>query len=122
MSLIDKTILVVEDDDIARGVLDLILKKYFRKVYTASNGQEGLEKSAQHSPDLIVADLAMPVLDGFVMIRRLEEQFSETPVLIVTAYREEAEVCGSYRILHKPVDRKELLKAIGDVLDISIDY
>lgn len=116
----DKTILIVEDDDIARDVLELILKKYFRNVVTASNGQEGLKQSEKFSPDLIIADLAMPVLDGFVMIKKLEERFSDTPVIIVTAYREEARQCGDYVILHKPVDRKELISAICRVLNVGM--
>lgn len=122
MKLLDKKILIVEDDDIARGVLELILRKYFTDVYSAPNGRDGLEMYEKIRPDLIVADLAMPVLDGFLMLKHLEEKYQEAPVLIVTAYREEAKQCGDYEVLHKPIDRKELLGAIGSLLKIEVPF
>jgi len=122
MNIIDKTILLVEDDDIARDVLELILKKYFSTVVVAANGKIGLEKSEEFKPDLIIADLAMPVVDGFVMLKTLEKNFTETPVVIVTAYREEAKKCGDYKVLHKPVDRKELINTICEILKVEVSH
>jgi len=118
MSKVDKKLLIVEDDNIARDVLELILKKHFTYVLTASNGEEGLALSKEYSPDIVVADLAMPVLDGFAMIKQLEKEYPETPIIIVTAYREEAEACGDYIVLHKPVDRNELLREIYSTLEV----
>jgi two-component system response regulator AtoC len=120
MEKVDKCILIVEDEEIARNVLELILQKYFTRVYTAGNGKEGLEMAEKLSPDLIIADLAMPVIDGFVMLKELEAREPVRPVLIVTAYRAEAEKCGDYRILHKPVNKKELMEAVSSNLGVSL--
>jgi len=120
MNKADKRILIVEDDNIARDVLDLTLRKYFKEIITAINGKEGLELAEQFNPDLIIADLAMPVLDGFLMLKELEKKLPETPVMVVTAYREEAESIEGYPILHKPVDRRELLDQICRLLSIEL--
>jgi len=120
MEKADKRILIVEDDNIARDVLDLTLRKYFKEIITAVNGKEGLELAEQFSPDLIIADLAMPVLDGFFMLKELEKRLPETPVMVVTAYREEAAAIEGYTVLHKPVDRRELLDNISRLLNIEL--
>lgn len=120
MEKVDKRLLIVEDDNIARDVLDLTLRKYFKEIITAANGKEGLELAGQFDPDLIIADLAMPVLDGFLMLKELAKELPDTPVLVVTAYREEAENIEGYTVLHKPVDRRELLEHIGRALKVEI--
>lgn len=120
MEKVDKKILIVEDDNIARDVLDLTLRKYFKEIITAENGKVGLELAEQFGPDLIIADLAMPVLDGFRMLKELQSRLKDTPVIIVTAYREEAENIDGYTILHKPVDRSVLLREICSLLKVEL--
>ncbi|PLX70554.1 MAG: response regulator [Denitrovibrio sp.] len=120
MEKVDKKILIVEDDNIARDVLDLTLRKYFKEIITADNGQVGLELSKQFKPDLIIADLAMPVLDGFRMLKELQKNLKDTPVIIVTAYREEAMGIEGYTVLYKPVDRSELLGEICRLLEVEL--
>lgn len=119
MTLYNKTVLIVEDDDIARNVLEHILRKYFAKVFSAPDGRAGLQIFEEVDPDIIITDLAMPVLDGFLMIKKLEEKFSRSKVLIVTAYRDEAEQCGDYNILYKPIERKELVNTVCGMLGLE---
>jgi CheY-like chemotaxis protein len=119
MKLINKKILVVEDEEIARDVLAMILRKHFTDVIVAKDGKQGLAYVQENQPDLIVADLAMPVLDGFVMIDQLEQMASEIPVVIVTAYREEAAKFSKYPVLFKPVNRGVVIDKIKDVLGVS---
>ena len=119
MKLINKKILVVEDEEIARDVLAMILRKHFSDVVVAKDGEQGLKYVKENQPDLIVADLAMPVLDGFVMIDQLEQMSSDIPVVIVTAYREEAAKFSKYPVLFKPVNRSAVINKIKDILGVS---
>lgn len=116
MDLISKKILVVEDEEIARDVLAMILRKHFTDVIVAENGKDGLSYVSEHAPDLIIADLAMPVLDGFLMIDQLEKIAPEVPIVIVTAYREEAEKFNKYPVLFKPVSRGAVIETIKEAL------
>ncbi len=122
MEKLDKIILIVEDDDVARSVLQLILRKYFSTVVTAANGEEGgLALCHEIKPDLVLADLAMPIVDGFTMINKLTEEHPEQAIVILTAYRDEADmVQGGHKVLYKPVDRCELLNAVASTLSIEV--
>lgn len=116
MSLIDKKILIVEDEEIARDALKLIMKKHYKDVIAVRNGAEGFEAIESFNPDLIITDLAMPVMDGFLFIEKLRESHPELSILIVTAYREEADDFHDYKVVYKPVGRGELLEAVKDCL------
>ena len=83
----DKKILLVEDEI---EVLELSKRKLERAGYnivTASNGKEGLETASIESPDLIISDIIMPVMDGFAFYKALKERrdTSNIPVIMLTA-------------------------------------
>jgi len=79
--------LVVEDDDAARQVVVRALTSAGWKVTEAENGQVGLERVAEHRPDLILLDLMMPVMHGFEFMERLRENEAtcDVPVVVLTA-------------------------------------
>ena len=68
-----KTVLVVEDDPDARGLIETILKLSGFKVVLASDGREGPGKAQLELPDLIITDIAMPRLNGLGMIHELRD-------------------------------------------------
>lgn len=110
------TALYVEDDEITREMACRMLSKYFRKVYSACDGKEGLEKFEQYSPDIIITDLSMPEMSGFEMIEKIRESNTVVPIIVTTAYRSEAEsVRQVSNIVYKPVNKKLLLQAISDL-------
>ncbi len=88
-------ILVVDDDlDIIRATRRVLEARNYQ-VVTALNGEECLERIREERPDLIIMDLLMPKLDGFGVCRELREnseyaEYSDIPILIATAVREEA--------------------------------
>lgn len=92
-SLVDRTtVLVVEDsDDMRQYVRQLLEPRY--QVIVAKNGQEGLEKARASLPDLIVADVMMPELDGLTMLKRLRQrpQTKCIPMVVLTARAEESD-------------------------------
>lgn len=113
------TILIAEDDPTARNILSLILPKRFPgiKQLLAENGREGLELFRQHKPEIVVTDIAMPIMDGFAMAGAILSRDPETFIIGISAHRDEeyrrraAEV-GIGVHVEKPVDLKRLFEEI----------
>jgi CheY-like chemotaxis protein len=85
-----KTILVADDNQIFRQVMEVSLKSRGYQVHTAANGQEALDAIELQTPDLLVLDVAMPVMDGIAVLRvlRAEARWSDLPVILMTAMTE----------------------------------
>jgi signal transduction histidine kinase len=117
-------ILIVEDDTAVREVLSEVLGLNGFEVVTATQGAEALGAIADRQPDLVLSDVAMPVMDGFALVRALRER-PETrtlPVILLTALSEREQVrrgmdLGADDYLTKPFTSDELLRSIGARLD-----
>ena len=81
------SILIVEDYRDSRSVVELILRDADHEVYTASDGEKGVQLATNHRPDVILMDLAMPNLDGWEATRQLKANPStrDIPVIAFTA-------------------------------------
>jgi signal transduction histidine kinase/DNA-binding response OmpR family regulator len=82
-----ESVLIVDDEDDARDIMRRAVKKVGWEVEEAKNGFEALDVLARHSPSIILLDLMMPEMDGFNVIRKLQEneKWSKIPVIVVTA-------------------------------------
>lgn len=78
------TILVVEDDQSIRILTTARLKTHFN-VLTAADGEEAIDVFYKHHIDLIVADVMMPNMDGYELVRTLRDYKENTPVILLTA-------------------------------------
>lgn len=78
-------ILVVEDDAGLRRLLEMDLKRHDYDVITAADGAEGLRAFDESKPDMVLLDLAMPVIDGWEVCRRIREK-SNIPIMMMTAH------------------------------------
>ena len=112
-----KRVLVVDDDDGVRTAVADVLELEGYEVITASNGVEALEQVRTARPDAVVLDLMMPVMDGWTFMEhcRREELCAETPVLVMSAYRnltETAPNLGAKACIAKPFDLGVLLGAV----------
>jgi DNA-binding response OmpR family regulator len=87
-------ILIVDDDSDVLDALTMVLESRGYQVITAQDGIEGLACFKAEKPDLMILDLLMPKMDGFGVMKELRDprwaEFSEIPILIQTAVREEA--------------------------------
>ncbi len=81
---VDKLILIVDDDDSVRDLLDFIVKKEGFKTETAVDGQEALDQARKHKPDLILLDLMLPKFGGFEIVRELQVDEGDIPIVIIT--------------------------------------
>lgn len=82
----DKKILVVDDEDVLRMALQDMLTKGGFEVFTAKDGEEGLNIAFEEKPDLIFIDLIMPIMDGMEMLHKLREDEwgKDAKVIILT--------------------------------------
>lgn len=116
--LSELTALYVEDEPVARMSIGTFLKRQVGALHTAENGKEGLELFETHRPRVVITDLEMPVMNGMEMIRRIRELDDGTPIIITTAYDDEAHRCDlADRVILKPIIFNELLKVINDCLE-----
>lgn len=104
-------ILVVEDSPTQAMNVRLMLEEAGYQVETAENGQEGMEKALSNLPDLVVADIVMPVMDGYEMTRRLkaDRRTANIPVLMLTAKDQPLDIIrglevGADQFISKPFD------------------
>jgi len=81
----ERLILIVDDDESVRDLLEFIIKKEGFRVETASDGQEAIEKAKKLFPDLILLDLMLPRYGGFEILRELQgDETSKIPIIIIT--------------------------------------
>jgi two-component system, OmpR family, response regulator PrrA len=82
----NRTILIVDDDEGVTTTFARMLRLEGYEVYTAMNAETGLREAAAATPDAIILDLRMPLVDGLGFLRRLRaiDQYRDTPVAIVT--------------------------------------
>jgi two-component system response regulator VicR len=112
-----RTILIVEDEQAIADILAFNLVRAEYEVLTAADGQLGLDMARLHNPDLILLDIMLPALDGFEVCRRLREEGSAVPVIMLTAREEEADKVlglelGADDYITKPFSMRELLARV----------
>ena len=93
-----KKVLVVDDDDRVREMIEFRLTLFGYEVVQATNGQEGLVAVRREQPDLVLLDVMMPELDGFQVCRRLkqDEATKGIPVVMLTAKAEAKDVTRAF--------------------------
>jgi PAS domain S-box-containing protein len=124
-----KKILVVDDVPQSRAMLmDLLIPLGF-DVLDAANGEEAIHRAHSLRPDLIVMDIAMPVLDGLEATRKMRQtpELARLPVFIASASASSEDesrslAAGASVFIPKPIEREALLKAIGEHLAVEWIY
>jgi CheY-like chemotaxis protein len=116
-------ILMAEDNAINRELLRELLESRGYTVSEACNGQEALVMVERETPDVLLLDIGMPVLDGFAVVRKIREnpRFATLPIIAVTAYamqgdREKIMNSGFNGYLSKPVNSTALAQELERLL------
>src|SRR5574344_1965020 len=121
MSDIQKRILIVDDDDEIRDLLEFDVSHSGYFVDTASDGKEGLQKALNNSYDLILLDVMMPKMNGFDVCKNIRQAKLSIPILMLTAKgtindKTVGFDCGADDYLVKPFDIQEVLLRIRVLL------
>jgi PAS domain S-box-containing protein len=117
-------VLIADDNSDNRYILELLLKHDGFETLSASNGKEALEMAHAKPPDLIVSDILMPVMDGFVLCKEwnADPVLRHIPFVIYSAtYTETKDMelglgLGAVRFLIKPMENEALVRALREVL------
>jgi CheY-like chemotaxis protein len=118
------TVLVVEDFEDNRFMMRRLLEMSGYKVVEAVNGKQAVELAAAESPDIILMDLSLPMLDGLAATRKIREQGGESrvPIIAVSAhdsadFHAEALAAGCNEYVTKPIDFDQLVKLLERLLN-----
>jgi len=110
-------VLIVEDDDGIRDLVDLVLSSAGYEILTATDGAAALQVVGTTHPDLVLLDMRMPVMDGWEFARRYRAgPEPHAPIVVMTAARDAAERAAEIDAngyLGKPFDVAELLALVG---------
>jgi DNA-binding NtrC family response regulator len=117
------TILVVDDEELIRGLVFTILSNLGHSCITATNGIDALDKMKGKKFDAVITDIKMPEMDGIILTREISRQYPGLPVMVMTGFDEEysagtAISVGAREFIKKPFSLEEfslrLRKMIGD--------
>ena len=115
-------ILVVDDNPDILETVSFALEQAGYQVYTAENGEDGLQLAKQHKPDLVLLDMMMPKRSGFLVIESLRKEHAEPiKIMMMTAnegkrHESYAELLGVDEYLHKPFPMDKLIDRIEELL------
>jgi len=114
-------ILLVDDDSLLRNLFIKRLEHVGYEVYSAADGNEGLEMAEQVQPQVILLDYHMPKLNGDMMLASMRATTwgEHIPVIFLTAVNSLDDVENLHQaniVMHKPITNSELLSAINEVL------
>ena len=117
------TVLVVEDFEDNRLMMRRLLEMSGYRVVEAVNGQQAVELAGDESPDVILMDLSLPMLDGLAATRKIRErdQLARVPIVAVSAhdsadFHAEALAAGCNEYVTKPIDFDQLVQLLDRLL------
>ncbi|OCR00750.1 hybrid sensor histidine kinase/response regulator [Oscillatoriales cyanobacterium USR001] len=124
-----RRILIVDDRWENRAVIVNLLEPLGFILIEAENGQEGLDKMREQLPDLVITDLAMPVINGFEMLKQLrdDQDLNQLKVIVSSASVAQADQqmsieAGGDDFLAKPVNAQDLFNAVAKYLQLTWKY
>lgn len=120
-------ILVIDDDDQVREMLRRMIHNAGHEVVVAADGDVGMAMYREHPADLIVTDIIMPEKDGWEAIVELRRDYPDIKIIAISggarlgpySYLAIAKRFGAQRVFAKPIEKTELLRAIGELLGLS---
>jgi two-component system, cell cycle response regulator DivK len=116
-----KKILIIEDNEQNLYLLTFIFEKHGYDVESSTDGRTGIGKAVRISPDLIVLDIQLPVMDGYAVARRLKSlpETVDIPIVAVTSYamtgdREKAFESGCTGYIEKPINPETFMAQVEE--------
>ncbi|MGR6834517.1 response regulator [Aliivibrio wodanis] len=123
--LLNKDVLIVDDDPTFRSIVKAVLESYSCNVKEASNGLEGLQMLQHSLPDVLLCDLAMPILNGIEFVEEAVLEYPMLPIIVISGSGDMQDVAkvlrlGAKDFLVKPItDVSILIKSLASALKLS---
>nr|WP_281500644.1 response regulator [Kordiimonas marina] len=116
--------MVVEDEESVREYVSRVLSMHGHSVLTANDGAEGVDLMSDHHFDLLITDIAMPLMDGISLALKVRASRPHVPILMMTGYANERQRAHNLSlliegVLSKPFSMDQLLSAVNDALKKS---
>jgi DNA-binding response OmpR family regulator len=125
---LSQSVLIVDDEPMARTLLRLMLVRAGFHVSEAENGFDALDKIESNRPDLMLLDVMMPGMDGFTVCRevRARQVTAELPIIMLSAKTDidsinKGLLAGATKYLTKPISPEELTRHVKDALGNNIE-
>jgi DNA-binding response OmpR family regulator len=122
-----QSVLIVDDEPMARTLLRLMLVRAGFNVSEAEDGYDALKKVRQSQPDIVLLDVMMPGMDGFTVCETLrnEKDTASLPVIMLSAKTDLDSInkglrVGATKYLTKPISPEELTRQVREVLDVNL--
>lgn len=114
------SLLLVDDDILARKKIAKLLDVYVNKIYEAPNGKSALEIYRKYKPSFVITDIEMPYMNGLEFVEILKKENKQIPVIIASAYSNKEYLLFSIKLclndyLIKPISHNELILALEKV-------
>lgn len=121
------TILVIDDEEEIRNVLQTILEEAGHEVSLAVNGEEGLSLFREEQTEIVITDLIMPGKEGIETIRDLRQQFPQVKIIAISgrggnytnANLDRAVMIGADRSVAKPFGIDEILQVVSELVEMN---
>ncbi len=121
-----RSVLVIDDSPTVRRLAELVLTQAGYEVFTAADGDEGLEIAKKHHPSIILVDFIMPKMNGYKLCKiiRSDPELQDIPLILITAKGEDVaqtfdEKFGILHYFQKPFEPDELVAKIDEVLGLE---
>lgn len=121
------TVMIVDDEELVRAALALVLERNGYRTICFASAKQALDNLADLGQiDIIITDLVMPEMDGVLFIKRLREIGVQSPIITLTGGARvgqhnmslQAQEAGAAITLQKPVDKKQILSALEQVVSL----
>lgn len=124
MSEVKKKILIVDDEEDVRDMLDELFRIEGYDTVTASNGKEGLDIYKKFSPELVITDIRMPVMDGVELVENLRSLNKNIKVVYITGWessqsRHKRDIINDsdFKYLKKPFELAEIVRVVNEYIN-----
>jgi len=120
------TVLIVENENDGKKIVQEVMRDKFEKVITAQNGDEGLKKFKKYNPNMVITDVSMPIMNGLDMAKYIKEISKDTPIIVFSANSEKETLLkaidvGVDKYVLRPIDLDNFLVILEDVAKNKIE-
>ena len=120
-------VLYVEDEVITRSYVSSFLKKRVGKLIIAENGEAGIERFAEHKPDIIITDLLMPDMSGIDMLKKIRNEGHKCPFIITSALSDYKIILQTVdlkieKYIIKPIEEDVLIKSLLEIATEELEH